>query len=153
MVLTRRDKPVIFQSPQHVAMENLVFAAMRPHLPDLGGKRVLDLGCGWGGYGHRFAEGGSHVIFVDGRPENLAKTEELTPGQSYVLQNVTAPWWTPPETDIALCIGILYHVGEPLSLLAKLSKAPGVRRDNVYRPRWGGACHTPGGYRPDGLES
>ena len=123
MVLTRDDKPAVFDQEAHITRENYVWGALLPHL-DLQGKRVLDLGCGWGGFGKKAAEWGAEVLFVDGRKENLEVARKAGFKHKYIHQDIMAPYWHPPAVDISLCLGVLYHVSDPLTLLKKAACAP-----------------------------
>lgn len=125
MVLTRPGvRPVVFDQPAHQTREDNVWEALCCHNPDLEGKRVLDLGCGWGGFGKKAAAMGAQVLFVDGRPENLAVAKEAGPEHTYLQMDITKPYWEPPPVDVSLCLGVLYHVGDPGALLRKAACAP-----------------------------
>src|ERR1043166_2851871 len=66
---------------------------------DVRGKRVLDLGCGEGGYARELAKRGATVTGVDGsaRLIEIAR-ERSTPGITYVRANANAPGALPSSS-------------------------------------------------------
>lgn len=81
--------------------------------------RVLDLGCGEGLYAIEFAQQGSNVIGVEGRPQHVAKADFCK--RALGLQNVTFELGDVREVncgthgrfDVILCSGLLYHLDHP----------------------------------------
>jgi len=122
-MLTRIEDRTDFNQPNAIALQNNVFGALLRHL-DFQGKKVLDVGCGWGGYGKRCAEWGASVTFIDGRQVNINEVIERVPNQYYICHDIMDSLWEPPKVDITLCVGLLYHVDDPLELLRKLSRTP-----------------------------
>jgi len=131
MVITRVDRPMVFDQPAHIARESHVWNALSPYLPNLQNKSVLDLGCGWGGFGKRAAEQGAKVLFVDGREDNLRVAKEAGPNHSYIHQDITDPFWSPPLVDVTLCLGVLYHVDNPKDVLRKVASSPVLAIESI----------------------
>ena len=75
---------------------------------------VVDLGCGSGLIGKEFEKVGCHVIYIDGREENLAPLE--AEGRETICADVHYPY-VALNVDLVLCLGVLYHSEEPLELL------------------------------------
>ena len=91
-------------------------------------KRVLDYGCGSGGFGRRFVDLGAAVTFLDGREGNLKKVQALLPNAKTVLLDLESTEnYTVEYSDLALFMGTLYHLGEPLQAL----KAISATADNI----------------------
>lgn len=93
-------------------------------MPDLAGKRVLDLGCGHGWFGKKFADEGARVTFVDGRGENLDKAREAGKKHIYYHMDIIQDICSIPKMDISLCLGLIYHVNDPKEVLRKAACAP-----------------------------
>lgn len=114
----------IFAHPSYRLGINNIFDALYPELSPLSGLRVADIGCGWGDLGKMFAEAGSYVTFIDGREENLWKTISSQGNYAYasICGDVLDESWTIPSEDVALCVGLLYHVDEPNKLIHRVSE-------------------------------
>ena len=91
------------------------------------GKRVLELGPLEGGHTLALARAGAgEIVAVEGRPDNLRRC--LLIKDLFGLENVTfllgdirdVTRHTRGEFDIAVAVGVLYHLPEPDSLLAHL---------------------------------
>ncbi len=98
-----------------------LFAAVDPG--SLSGKTVLDLGCGHGHIGVRLEKFGAHVVFVDGRPENIASLKRKFPLRKAFVCDVTSPEVKRfGPRDIVLAFGILYHLADPYVFLTNCSE-------------------------------
>lgn len=98
----------------------------------LTGRRVLDLGCNAGFWSLAAIDGGcAEVVGVDGRSMHLEQAELVFAAKGVdrrryrflhgdVLGAVTEPLG---RFDIVLCLGLLYHVGDPLGLLRRATAA------------------------------
>lgn len=66
------------------------WSAIYPHLGDVAGKLVLDLGCGIGDQAHDLSMRGAHVVGVDANPEAIAHaTRRGIPHARFVCDNIT----------------------------------------------------------------
>jgi SAM-dependent methyltransferase len=88
------------------------------HLDRLRGKKVLDLGCGYGWWGQSLQEHGADVSFVDGRESNLHAVQQQCPNADIRLVNVEAE--PLPKADLILCMGLIYHISNPRALFNKM---------------------------------
>lgn len=72
-------------------------------------KTLLELGCGYGDIGARFARLGATVTCADGRPEHLAVLRERWPDLTAVQADLDREW---PfgAYDVILHLGVLYHL-------------------------------------------
>jgi SAM-dependent methyltransferase len=87
--------------------------AIRAHYGDLffRGRTLLELGCGYGDIGARFAELGALVTCTDGRAEHLEVVRDRWPHLATVHANLDDEW---PfgHFDIIFHLGVLYHLEE-----------------------------------------
>lgn len=94
------------------------WARLRPHLPDLSGLRVLDVGCGNGYYGWRLlGQGAAEVIGVD--PTLLFVMQHAAishlMGADLAARNLVLPLTLEDapagtgEFDVVMSMGVLYH--------------------------------------------
>jgi SAM-dependent methyltransferase len=91
------------------------------------GHRVLDLGCGTGGYAARLAESGHQVVGADTNPEYVITARGL--GVPGVLVGEAPALPFPHGTfDTVLLIEVLEHVSQPAALVAEAVR---VTRHNV----------------------
>lgn len=124
----------------------------------LEGRRVLDLGCNAGFFSLAAIEAGcDFVLGIDGRQTHVDQadlvfeTKEIDRDRyRFVCANIIDyEYRKMPPFDVVLCLGVLYHVNKPISLLealepintdllvidTKLSSARGswleLRRDNL----------------------
>ena len=112
----------VFELPGYEARYDLLMDVMQDYLvtDHLKGAHVVDIACGSGGMGARFQEHGANVTFIDGRESNLAAVRERTQGSKTVLYNMESAAPFPVErADISLCMGLIYHTGDPLAVLKK----------------------------------
>jgi len=85
------------------------------------GKRVLELGCGYGDIGMALVQLGADVTFSDGRQEHLDQLAEWYPemkGDSLVCYDAEQPWPFTQRFDLILHLGLLYHVDNWQAALA-----------------------------------
>lgn len=105
------------------------------HLDRLPGRKVIDLGCGYGWWGQSLLEHvdhGNDVIFIDGRAENIdAVRREVPCAHAYVMDVETDPFPF-KKADLILCMGLIYHISNPRALFDKMIKiAPRVFIDTT----------------------
>mgnify|MGYP003387172939 CR=1 FL=1 len=102
---------------------------LSPHLGDLEGKRVLDLGCNNGWYMHQLRRAGAkEVIGFDPMPLNLlqwqwAQKISYDEAQEFYLLGVEDLPSLPASFDAILSFGVLYHHRSPLQQLIDLRES------------------------------
>lgn len=102
------------------------------HLDRLTGRRVIDLGCGYGWWGQSLLEHGADVRFIDGRKENLAAVRREVPGARTQQVDVEDYPLEIFKADLILCMGLIYHIANPRALFDKMIKvAPRVFIDTT----------------------
>jgi SAM-dependent methyltransferase len=99
---------------------------LQPVLVDLqeksGSQSAADVGCGVGYFSGFLRELGFDVVGFDGRPENLSEAKRRFPSIEFRQANVED--MSVPECgsyDLVLCLGLLYHLENPLRALRNLS--------------------------------
>lgn len=97
-------------------------------LGSLDGKRVLDIGAADGDLGFLFASKGAHVDFLDNPPTNFndCKAVRLTAEamrlpSKLIERDVDREFDLDGQYDLALCLGLLYHLRNPMLLLMELA--------------------------------
>ena len=106
-----------------------------PHLPDLDGKTVLDIGCNAGYYSIECKRRGArHVVGIDvnqGRPEDFIEQARFAASElglaiefrhQDLFDVIDAPY------DVVLFLGVLYHLDDPI---AGLEKAASLTRETL----------------------
>jgi len=89
----------------------------------LGGKRVLDVGCGVGHHTAFYTAAGADVVGLDGRPENVAAMARLYPSVTGVVGDVQSTDLTQFGLfDVVHCFGLLYHLDSPVAALRRLAE-------------------------------
>lgn len=74
------------------------------------GKTVLELGCGYGDIGARFAALGADVTCTDAREEHLAALRRRYPFLKTARADLDAEWPFAGTFDVILHLGTLYHL-------------------------------------------
>src|SRR5258708_6416000 len=94
-------------------------AMIKKHLQldRLRGRKVIDLACGYGWWGQALMEHGAEITFIDGREANLAAVRSQVPGAVTYRMNVETDSFPVPQTDLILCMGLLYHLATPRALV------------------------------------
>ena len=96
----------------------------------LNGKRVLDLGCNAGFWSLQAVQNGcDFVLGIDGRPMHIDQanfvfeTLEIDPSKyRFTVANVfDFDLKGFGEFDVVLCLGLMYHVSKPMTLIEKIS--------------------------------
>lgn len=105
-------------------------AMLRARLPEmrrsLGLATSVDVGCGVGYFSSLLREMGFQVVALDGRPENAAEARRRNPEVECHVGNVedSAVCHLGP-VDLVLCLGLLYHLENPLRAIRNLYKMTG----------------------------
>lgn len=98
---------------------------------ELGGRRVLELGCGVGLVGIAAAAGGARVTLTDWAPEAIAVTEANARRNDVEVETLVVDWRAPEELvvvapwDLVVLADVLYeerNVAALLPLLPKLGR-------------------------------
>jgi SAM-dependent methyltransferase len=87
---------------------------------------ALDVGCGVGYFSKFLSEMSLEVTAIDGREENTAEAKRRHPEISFITRNVEDS--TLPEIgtfDFVLCVGLLYHLENPLRAIRNLRAMTG----------------------------
>ncbi len=92
------------------------------HLDKLAGKKVLDLGCGYGWWGQSLLGHGAEVVFADGRVNNIAAVRRDVPGAKTYVLNVESDNIPIRKADLILCMGLIYHISNPRALFDKMAR-------------------------------
>ncbi len=74
------------------------------------GKRILELGCGYGNIGLYFQDLGADVTFTDGRQEFLDVVKKKCSTAKTILLDQNKPWDLQQEFDLVIHFGISYHL-------------------------------------------
>ena len=101
--------------------------ARQQHLASLGldlqNKRVLEIGAGIGLHTPFFLSRGCEVVVTDARPDNVEEARRRLSGVE-VLQldiSTTSDVSYLGRFDLVYCYGLLYHVGNPDQVLARMA--------------------------------
>lgn len=98
---------------------------LRPVLHDLratvGVDSVADVGCGVGYFSGFLSQLGFDVIGSDGRIENVEEAKRRYPGIAFQHWNVEDSIDRAATCDLVLCVGLLYHLENPIRALRNLS--------------------------------
>jgi len=124
----------VFEEPGYRDHYGNLTAMMKNHLhlDRLRGKKVIDLGCGYGWWGQSLIEHCNEVVFIDGRKKNLAGLRKEMPFAVGYLMNVEADQFPIKRADLILCMGLIYHISNPRALFDKMIKvAPRVFIDTT----------------------
>lgn len=79
----------------------------------LSGSRLLDIGCGFGGYIQAFEDEGASVVGLDLTPLDM-------PGRQIILGDALTTPTAEATFDIVVCASLIEHVAEPLELLKEI---------------------------------
>jgi SAM-dependent methyltransferase len=94
-----------------------------PHLPDLQDKRVLEIGCGRGGFSAHLAERGADLVAADFSPAAVRMaTRRLEPhaGAEAVVADIEAIPFERGTFDVVISLDTLEHVPHPTLAVAEL---------------------------------
>lgn len=88
------------------------------------GKKILELGCGYGDIGYIFMTLGADVVFAEGRSENINCLRRRFPNGRIYQMNAENEWpFAEDENfDLILHMGLLYHLDNIWFLLDQCCK-------------------------------
>ncbi len=120
----------IFDTPDARRIVNARQATLRPVLADLQQKlqirTVADVGCGVGYFSAFAREMGFEVAGFDGRAENLEEARRRNPSIEFQVADVEDPSLIKRGPyDLVLCLGLLYHLENPIRAVRNLSAIAG----------------------------
>lgn len=125
-VLVRPEVPTLFHrhdiytsGPSVHGINTDCLALLRRYLPHPP-SRVLDVGCGFGGYGRELIASGYDWLGVEVKPSDCAELTRLGLPHRQV-DGRTLPF--PDGThDAAICVEVLEHIAEPMPFLAEIRR-------------------------------
>jgi SAM-dependent methyltransferase len=103
---------------------------VKPHLGDLRGLRVLEIGCGRGAFARYLAEAGADVVAADFSPSAVALTAQLLDGRGEArVADITDIPFPDASFDLVVSLETLEHVPDPSKGLRELVRVtrPGGR--------------------------
>lgn len=105
-----------------VTYRGLYLRQLLRHVGSVGGKRVLDYGCGTGTHGICCAQRGARVTFydVDGPLSRYARYRAEARGLDIEFRLVGSPL---ESYDLAVCLDVLEHVAEPEVALEQITQS------------------------------
>lgn len=74
------------------------------------GKKILELGCGYGDIGAVFSKMGADVICSDARQEHLNVVKKRYPHIKTLLLDLDKKWVSSEYFDLIIDMGVLYHL-------------------------------------------
>jgi SAM-dependent methyltransferase len=97
-----------------------------PWQSGLGLRSALDMGCGVGFYSAMLRDLGFQTNAADGRAENIAEAIERHPGIDFRVADAEDPSVCALGVfDLVLCLGLLYHLENPLRAVRNLRALTG----------------------------
>ena len=120
----------IFDEPHARRFVEARQAMLRPILSDLRERlqirSVADVGCGVGYFSGFLRDLGFEVAGFDGRPQNIEEAKRRNSGIEFRHADVEDPSIIRSGPyDMVLCVGLLYHLENPLRALRNLSAMAG----------------------------
>ena len=116
----------VFDSDDAVKINRARMAHIDSLQLPLGGKSVLDVGCGIGHLARFFVERGCRITCVDGRAENIAVLRSRYPDMRAQVANVEIDSLAAlGRFDIVFCYGLLYHLENPIAALRNIAQVCG----------------------------
>lgn len=111
----------VFDAPSAIAINQARMANLEAMRLPLGGKRVLDVGCGVGHLAASLVEMGGTVVCVDGRESNIVSLRARYPHLEAHVGNVeTESLARFGRFHVVFSYGLLYHLENPLQSLRNM---------------------------------
>lgn len=104
----------VFDGIQYIELRKNRVNAILKHYGDgwFKGKKVLELGCGYGDIGNMFYLLGADVTITDARKEHILVAHERYPEMKKVICNLNNEWPFKEKFDFIINTGLLYHLNE-----------------------------------------
>ncbi len=123
-------KPVVFDEPIQTDMRKAKTDFLRREIPplqaSLGLHTAFDIGCGVGYFSAMLRDMGFQVVAVDGREENIGEARDRHPGIDFRVADAEDPSLPAiGKFDLVLCVGLLYHLENPLRAFRNLHAMTG----------------------------
>ena len=87
------------------------------------GKRILDLGCGYGHVGSLFAHLGATVVYSDAREAYSEEVLKRDPSGTFVRADLDNEFPFEGQFDLILNVGVLYHLSKLDAFIERCYKA------------------------------
>ena len=87
------------------------------------GKRILDLGCGYGHVGSLFAHLGATVVYSDAREAYAEEVLKRDPSGTFVRADLDNEFPFEGQFDLILNVGVLYHLSNLDAFIERCCKA------------------------------
>src|SRR3989344_1642066 len=97
---------------------NLVIKFLKSRNISLKGKKILDIGCGRGGYSRQFAIEGAKVTALDITREYFQNIENV----SFSLGDATKMSFKDNSFDFIFCSSIIEHIKQPEKLVSEIHR-------------------------------
>ncbi|MFI8688275.1 class I SAM-dependent methyltransferase [Rossellomorea sp. NPDC077527] len=133
------DDPVFFEGYMNLRESGITYndfleqPAMKEELPDLMGKRVMDLGCGTGELSRYCIEmGASSVIGVDISSKMINRAQKVNPNGKiqYICCPIEEMNWDGEAFDVIVSSLSLHYIKDYDSLVRKLHTV--LKRDGIF---------------------
>jgi len=124
------SKPLVFDRPMQSEMREAEIAFLRRVIPawqsTLGLRTAFDIGCGVGYFSAMLRDLGFQTCAADARAENISEACGRHPGIDFRVADVEGQALSAfGEFDLVLCVGLLYHLENPLRALRNLHTLTG----------------------------
>ncbi len=112
------------------------------NMGDLRGKKILDVGCGWGGLSRVLAECGAEITMVDPHPPHVEIARARVPGATGFVASGTG--LASEQFDHVFVYSVIEHVGLPADHRADAGPILETQRKlileaaRVLKPAWAG---------------
>ena len=87
------------------------------------GKRILDLGCGYGHVGSLFAHLGATVVYSDARADYAEEVLKRDPSGTFITADLDHEFPFEGQFDLILNVGVLYHLSQLKPFIERCCKA------------------------------
>ena len=121
------------------ARQELLWPTIDDMLPDVAGRRVLDVGCGAGVFAATLAERGAEVVGVDVSEAMVAEARERVPRGTFRQADLGdgLPQVADGSVDVVVCLHVLSHLPDletPLDAFARVLRPGGTLVLSTHNP-------------------